>query len=138
MVSASLLQNRFDEAYKTRVIEHNLKKDFIIPGFEYHRWAPTTLEKIHNGYRVQVDIYSKKTVTPRKISYDYHYGETQINFAKFAEPTDDPVGGSSKKFPASLISTEKTYNFTPYLEQVEEMDQIDKTISTYCQTQNEL
>lgn len=99
------LKQLMDQIYEEVEVKNNIAYNKLqIPGIVAHAWLVVKMEKVSNGYNLEVldSNFPSQTET-----YRYHEGDTSLTYQGY-------------------------YKFSPYLEQTKEMDKVNKTIADFC------
>ena len=120
-VSASKFKQIMDEMYQEVEINKNIAFNKLqVPGITSHAWLVIHMEKLIGGYNLE--ILDSNSPVETKI-YKYSEGDQELRYDfSWVEVEENNY----------VRKTQHLFNFTPYLERTEEMEQIKRTILKKC------
>jgi hypothetical protein len=104
-VAPEKMKEIMDQIYEEVEVNKNIAYNKLqIPGIDSHAWLVVHMEKVNGGYNLEI---LDSNVARNTEIYRFHDGDTSINYHGY-------------------------FNFTPYLEQTNEMKKINKVILKKC------
>ena len=106
-VSPAKLKQIMDKLYEEVEVNQNIAYNKLqIPGIDAHAWLVVHMEKNTDGYDLEI---LDSNFPSRTEIYNYREGDTSLNYQHY-------------------------YNFVPYIDQKNEMQNLKKSISKFCKS----